>query len=93
MFAIPLEGTDAREQLGDLRHVAEVLSPANRLKLPTFSEALRRGRRTLAETKGAKRVTLICFGNCNIQSQHGRIILLSVGPRGGWRKVWDFGAA
>ncbi len=92
MFAIPTEGTAARELMGDIAHVAELLSPANRLKLPTFGEALRKGRRFMETAdKATSRVTFVCYGNCNVPKQYGRIILLSVGKRGGFRKEWDFG--
>lgn len=93
MFNIPLTGTKTRELMGDIAHVAEVLSPANRAKLPPFGEALRKARRYMADTPAAKRVTFICYGNCNLPSQYQRIVLISVGPRGGWRKEWDFGPA
>lgn len=95
MFNIPLEGTQAREFLGDMSHVAELLSPANRGKLPTFGEALRKARRFIDENRsaGVRGTTVICYGNCNVPSQYQQIILLHVGPRGGFRKVWDFGAA
>jgi hypothetical protein len=93
MFNLPLTGSATRELMGDIAHVVECLDPKNRGKLPTYGEALRKGRRFLAETKAAKRVTFICFGNCNVPSQYQRIILMSVGPRGGHRKEWDFGPA
>lgn len=94
MFNIPLEGTQAREFLGDMSHVAELLAPANRTKLPTFGEALRKGRKYMAEAdKAASRVSFICWGNCNFPSQYQRIVLISIGKRGGWRKEWDFGPA
>lgn len=93
MFAIPTEGTKARELMGDISHVAELLHPDNRHKLPSFGEALRKGRRYMAEAgkSGASRVVFVCYGNCNVPSQYGRIILLSVGRRGGFRKEWTFG--
>lgn len=92
MFAIPTEGTAAREMMGDIAYVAELLAPANRVKLPTFGEALRKARRFMADAdKATSRVTFVCWGNCNISSQYQRIVLISVGKRGGWRKEWDFG--
>ncbi len=91
MFDLPLTGTATRELMGDIAHVVDLLDPKNRNKLPTFGEALRKGRRFMAENKSAKRVTFVCYGNCNVPSQYQRIILLSVGPRGGFKKEWDFG--
>lgn len=83
-YLLPPAGTEAREMMGDLAHVAEVLHPANFHRLVCFREALIQGRRTAAEP-GVKRVNLICLRHDDERW------LISVGKRGGWRKVWNFG--
>jgi hypothetical protein len=83
-FRLPLTGTAAREAMGDLAHVAEVLNPANLHRLVDFSSALRNARRNFPA--GAKAVNVIC-----LRSQNDERWLISVGPRGGWKKIWNFG--
>lgn len=94
MFALPAHGTQAREMMGDVAHLAEVLDPSRRLDLPTFAQALIRGRRFM-ETAGnaASRVSVVCYGNCNKRNQNGKIVLVSIGRRGGWKLEWVFGDA
>lgn len=84
-FRLPLTSSPVREQMGDLVHVVEILDPSNVAKLPCFRDALRLARRTLAETTGAKRVNVIC-----LRADDERW-LISVGPRGGWKMLWNFG--
>ena len=92
MFKLPASGSKARELLGkDLSHVAEILAPENRGKLLGFGRALLSARRTIASDPAIKRVVLVCLGNCNLPEQYGRVVLISVGRRGGWKKEWDFG--
>ena len=93
MFNIPATGTAARDMMGDLTHVAELLHPDNRLNLPTFGQAVIRGRLYMASEKQASRISIVCYGNDNKRSQRGRILLISIGRKGGWRKEWDFGPA
>lgn len=79
-FSLPLNGTEAREACGDLGHLVELLSPRNVGRLPTFSQALR------AEVPaGARAVNVVCL------RANDERWLIAVGPRGGWRKVWNFG--
>jgi hypothetical protein len=82
-FRLPLTNSPAHEAMGDLAHVAEVLNPTNITKLPCFGEALRKLRRDFPV--GAKSVNLIC-----LRADDERW-LISVGPRGGWKKIWNFG--
>lgn len=84
-FSLPLPGSDAREAMGDLAHAADVLNPANLDKLPTLREALAMGKRTLAGAPAAKTVNVIV-----IRANDERH-LISVGRRGGWRTIWNFG--
>lgn len=91
MFKLPTPGTLARDLLGDLEHVAELLHPDKRADLPTFGRAVMRGRRFMMENKAAKHIAIICHGNCNKPSQNGQIVLITVGRRGGHKLQWVFG--
>ena len=82
-FPLPTLGTPAREAMGDVAHVVELLNPANIAKLPEFSRALSSLRRNFPV--GAKSVNVIC-----LRADDERW-LISVGPRGGWKKIWNFG--
>lgn len=84
-FSLPLAGTKAREEMGDVAHVAEVLAPRNANRLVPFAAALRMGR-NLAGERGVKRVSIICM-----REDSDERWLISVGRRGGWRKLWNFG--
>ena len=82
-FALPLTGTFARECCGDLETLAEQLNPANVGKLPDFREAVCKARKNFPA--GAKAVMMVCLRGDDERW------LISVGPRGGWRKIWNFG--
>lgn len=84
-FRLPPAGSFAREAMGDIEHVAEVLDPRNIDKLPTFRAALSIAKKQLQNSAGAKRINIIC-----IRADDERW-LLSVGPRGGYRCLWNFG--
>mgnify|MGYP006354261335 FL=1 len=83
-YLLPNAGTEAREAMGDLAHVAEVLHPANAHRLVCFREAICRARKTVAETN-AKSVAIICLRGDDERW------LISVGKRGGWKRLWNFG--
>ena len=85
MFHLPAANHPTREALGDIAHVAELLAPANAGKLPDFAEAVRAGRRTIEANPAASRVNIICM------RANDERWLISVGKRGGWRKLWNFG--
>lgn len=86
-FKLPSSDHPAREAMGDLASVAEILNPANLAKLPEFSRALSQGRRAIADANGAiKGINYIC-----LRADDERW-LITIGPRGGWRKLWNFGA-
>lgn len=82
-FPLPPAGSFAREAMGEMAHVAELLNPANVGNLPCFTAALRETRKNFPV--GAKTVNVIC-----LRADDERW-LISVGPRGGWRKLWNFG--
>lgn len=84
-FSLPLAGSFAREAMGDLAHVVEILNPANVSRLPSFREALASGRRTAVSLPAGSRVSVIC-----IRGNDERW-LISVGRNGGWKKLWNFG--
>lgn len=88
MFALPLTGTAAREMMGDIAHVVEVLAPENRSRMLTLRDALVKGRRFMAENtdRAVRRVTYICAHGAT-----GHVLLISIGTKGGWKKEWDFG--
>lgn len=79
-FKLPPQNHPAREAMGDMATLAEILNPANIAKLPEFSRAIRNF------PKGAARaINVVC-----LRADDERW-LISVGPRGGWRKLWNFG--
>lgn len=93
-FLLPAQGSAAREMMGDLADFVELVRPENRAKLPRFCEALRKGRAYMKTAdKAASRVVFVCFGNDNFSKQHGKIVLLSIGRRGGWKLEHVFGDA
>jgi hypothetical protein len=85
-FALPLSGSAAHEAMGDVSHVVEILSPANAHRLPTTIEALGAARRLLAAAPSASRVNAIVLRGDDERW------LISIGRRGGWRKLWNFGS-
>ena len=85
-FALPLAGSAAREAMGDLAHVAAILHPANIGKLPATFEAVAQAKRTLAACPAARRVNAIV-----LRGDSDERWLISIGPRGGWKKLWNFG--
>jgi len=84
-FRLPTSDHPAREAIGDLAHVAEILNPANAAKLPCFREALVQARRTIEADRSIRAVNVIC-----LRADDERW-LVSVGPRGGWKRLWNFG--
>lgn len=84
-FALPLAGSAARDAMGDIAHVVEILRPANAARLPDFRGAICAARRTLEANPAASRVNVIC-----IRGDDERW-LVSIGRRGGWKRLWNFG--
>lgn len=87
MFHLPPQDHKAREAMGDMAHVAEVLNPANLGKMLVTWQAVREARR-MFDGDGIKpaRVFFII-----LRGDSDERWLISVGPRGGWRKEWNFG--
>ena len=84
-FKLPPAGHKSREMMGDMASLAVILDPVNAMKLPSTNEACRRATETLARDTGATRVFSVI-----IRGDDERW-LISVGPRGGWVKEWNFG--
>lgn len=87
-FPIPPQGHKVREMF-DVADIAVMLAPDNRYKLPDFRKALVAARKTFEcegrRAKGKTRVCVMCW------RANDEFWLISVGPRGGWRKEWNFG--
>lgn len=86
-FRIPTAAANhaAREAMGDLAHAVELLAPANAHRLPSTISAVKAAERTLAAEPAASRVNAIVLRGDDERW------LISIGRRGGWRKVWNFG--
>lgn len=84
-FRLPAPTHRARELMGDLAHIVELLAPANFGKLPDTRQARNIAAETLAASPMAKRVTLI-LRRCDDSRW-----LVSFGRRGGMRREWNFG--
>jgi hypothetical protein len=84
-FRLPTADHPAREYLGDMSYLAEVLHPGNVHLLPDFASALRTARKHAAVLPAGSRVNTVC-----LRADDERW-LISVGPRGGWKKLWNFG--
>ena len=84
-FSLPLPGTFARAILDDMgmAYVVDLLHPAKVGELPEFGRAIRSIPRNFP--KGAKSVLSLCL------RMDDERWLIQVGPRGGWKKVWNFG--
>lgn len=84
-FPLPPHSHPAREAMGDIAHLVEVLAPANVGKLPCFREAVAKARRQIAETPAVRAINIVC-----LRADDERW-LVRVGRRGGWKRLWNFG--
>lgn len=87
MFHLPPQTHKARELAGDMAHLVEVLDPANIAKMPVTWQALRSAR-AMFEGDGI-RPSRVCM--VVLRADSDERWLISIGPRGGWRKEWNFG--
>lgn len=85
-FAIPSMGHPARELMGGMAALAEVLAPVNAGKLPPIWLARKRALEFLEAEPAAKRVNSVI-----VRADTDERWLVSFGKRGGWRKEWNFG--
>lgn len=81
---LPPTGSPAREAMGTLEHVANVLAPGNRLKLLTMREAQAGAIAFLAASPAASHVNAIVI------RVNGDFELMEFGPKGGKRTLWNF---
>lgn len=86
-FRLPTADHPARE-LMDIRDVAAKLNPRDAHLLRHTWQALRDARDAFeSDTAGAMR--RICY--IVVRADTDEKWLISVGPRGGWKKEWNFG--
>ena len=84
MLALPSSSSPLRG-LFDVAHLAEIASPANRAKLPTFRDAVASARQHMANDRAAKAINVICI------CADDTLQLVRVGPKGGIKRLWNFG--
>jgi hypothetical protein len=82
MFRIPPADHAARQYLDD--SIVETLDPKNFGRLPSLAHALSRGRQMVG-TGAVRAVTYVCA-----RADDDRI-LIRIGPKGGWKFLWNFG--
>jgi hypothetical protein len=87
-FLLPPVGHRARELMGDIATLANTLDPANAAKLPTTWQACKSARATFEAdtTRAMSRVSFVV-----LRADNDERWLISCGPRGGWKKEWNFG--
>jgi hypothetical protein len=83
-FRIPPENHNSRAYF-DMHSIAEILAPANAARLPSLSRALCEARKQVGQ--GAVRGLAYI---CRRDSTDDRVLIF-VGPRGGWKQLWNFG--
>lgn len=85
MLALP-PSSSALRNLIDVAHLVEIADPANRSKLRTFRQAVTSAREFLASEPAAREVNTVCL------CADGSLQLVRVGPKGGIKRLWNFGA-
>lgn len=83
-LALPTSSSPLR-QLFDVADLAEMASPANRSKLPTFRQTVQSAKSFFAGETSAKAVNAVTF------RANGELWLVEVKRSGAWRKLWNFG--
>lgn len=85
-YDLPLS-SDPRREMFDIHDLVLIgTGDVVPLDLP---QSLRCAKRTFASLHGCKLVRRLNY--IVMRAENDRIQLISVGRRGGWRKVWDFG--
>ena len=84
MLSLPTSSSPLR-QLFDVATLAEVASPANRSKLPTFRQTVQSAKEFFASETSAKSLNAVTL------RASGELWLVEVKRSGGWRKLWNFG--
>jgi hypothetical protein len=72
--------------LFDVADLAALAAPANRRALPTFRAAVMAAREYIAVEQNCNAVNSLCV------CADGTLQLVRVGPCGGVRRLWNFGA-
>jgi hypothetical protein len=87
-FRLPPVDHPAREAMGDVATIAAILDPRDAHLLRTTWQARRDALNAFeADTSGAmSRINFVV-----IRADSDERWLISVGRRGGWRKLWNFG--
>lgn len=84
-FTFPLANHPARA-LMDIASIVEILNPDNASNLLSTMQARRAAERAFEADKAVRRVCFVV-----IRADSDERWLISFGPRGGWRKEWNFG--
>ncbi len=84
-FSLPTQNHPAREGL-DIAHLAVILDPANAGKLLTTHEARRSALKAMEADKAIRRINFVV-----LRSENDQRWLISIGRKGGWKKLWNFG--
>lgn len=85
-FPLPPLGSAARELMGEVSTIAEILAPENVSKLMPIWQARKSALRSFEAMPAAKRIAMVI-----LRSDSDERWLVSFGRRGGWKKVWNFG--
>ena len=86
-FKLPPQNHKARELMGDMATLAVTLDPANAAKLPAIHQACSLARKSFEACSNS--FPRICY--VILKYDTCERWLISVGPKGGWRKEWNFG--
>lgn len=88
MFKLPPEGHKARELMGDMCALIEMLDPKNAHKLePVYRLRSKAFAMFADDTTGAmRRIAMI-----TMRYDTGERWLVTFGRKGGWKKEWNFG--
>lgn len=84
-FPLPPASSHARSLI-DLASIAEILAPENAGKLMPIWQARKVAEGMFAADKAIARVALVI-----VRADTDERWLVTFGPRGGWRKEWNFG--
>lgn len=85
MLALPSSSSPLRALI-DVAALAEMAAPENRSKLRTLRDAINSARAFLSAEPTAREVNAVCV------TADGHLRLIRIGPKGGIKRLWDFGA-
>jgi hypothetical protein len=84
-FPLPPASSPARELI-DVASIAEILAPANIAKLQPIWQARKAALAMIEADSAIKRIAMVI-----VRADTDERWLVTFGPRGGWRKEWNFG--